>query len=231
MMSAFRSTNPAALSSRTMAADLNGARERNRSVTDVAIRAFDIVVAVTVLLLCLPLLIAAVIAIRLESPGPAVFRQRRMGRHGREFELLKLRGMYVDAVDAYPELYAYELARREDGFHRRDDPRITRVGRFVRKLSIDELPNFVNVLRGEMSVVGPRPEIPELAHLYGDSLETFLSVKPGVTSPAKARGRDALTFEQTLELELDYARRRSFRLDLDTILRTAVTAPRGRNVT
>lgn len=193
-------------------------------------RCFDVVFAMTVLTLSAPLLLLAAVAIKLDSPGPVVFRQRRLGRGGVPFTLYKLRGMYVDAAQRWPDRYAYEQQDPDARFHHPDDPRVTRVGRVLRRLSIDELPNFLNVLRGEMSVVGPRPEIPELAHLYGDALPVFLSVKPGVTSPAKATGRDTLTFAQTLAAELDYVARRSFLLDLRTIARTATKAVRARDV-
>jgi lipopolysaccharide/colanic/teichoic acid biosynthesis glycosyltransferase len=187
-------------------------------------RAFDVALAFLVSAVTAPIVAAAIVAIRIESPGPALFRQRRMGLDGTTFELIKLRGMYVDARERFPELYDY-ASRTIDGsepyyFHHRGDPRVTRVGRFLRRYSIDELPNFWNVLRGDMSVVGPRPEIPELAHLYGSQLELLLSVRPGVTSPAKACGRDSLSFEETLARELDYLRAQSFLVDLRTIART-----------
>jgi lipopolysaccharide/colanic/teichoic acid biosynthesis glycosyltransferase len=201
---------------------------------DAARRAFDIVFALTVLVLSAPVLVLAIVAIRLDSPGRALFRQRRMGRSGRAFELVKLRGMYIDANERFPHLYDYAAAGAEDGgcfyFHQHVDPRVTRVGRVLRKYSIDELPNFWNVLRGDMSVVGPRPEIPELAHLYGDRLARILSVRPGVTSPAKARGRDALSLEATIESDLAYIQDRSLRGDLLTILHTAGNVVRGRGV-
>ena len=201
---------------------------------DAARRAFDIVFALTVLLLSAPLLALAIVAIRLDSPGRALFRQRRMGRGGRVFELVKLRGMYMDANERFPHLYDYSATRAGDGgcfyFHQQEDPRITRVGRVLRRYSIDELPNFWNVLRGDMSVVGPRPEIPELAHMYGDRLARILSVRPGVTSPAKARGRDALSLEATIESDLAYVEDRSLRLDLLTILQTVGNVVRGRGV-
>jgi lipopolysaccharide/colanic/teichoic acid biosynthesis glycosyltransferase len=197
-------------------------------------RALDVAFAVAVLVLTAPILVAAVVAIRLESPGPAFFRQRRLGLNGKVFTLLKLRGMYVDARTRFPGLYDYRPEVVADGgaffFHRDSDPRVTRVGRFLRKYSIDELPNFWNVLRGEMSVVGPRPEIPELAHLYGDHLPRFLSVRPGVTSPAKAGGRDHLSFGETLAIDLDYIGRRSFALDITIIVRTIVAVVRARDV-
>jgi lipopolysaccharide/colanic/teichoic acid biosynthesis glycosyltransferase len=197
-------------------------------------RAFDIVLAAAVLLLSAPLLLVAAIAIRLDSPGPALYRQERMGLNGRRFELVKLRGMYADARARFPEHYDYSRidpgATTEYGFHRPNDPRVTRVGRVIRRFSIDELPNFWNVLRGDMSVVGPRPEIPDLAHLYGGDLDLFLSVRPGVTSPAKALGRDALSFASTLEMELEYVRNRSFWLDLTVIGRTILGVVRAKGV-
>ena len=201
---------------------------------DGLMRLFDIVLALVALFVTAPLLVAAVIAIRLDSPGPAFFRQRRMGQNGRPFELLKLRGMYIDARERFPQLYDYAAHRPEqiDGyhFHDEDDPRVTRVGRILRKYSIDELPNFWNVLKGEMAVVGPRPEIPDLAHMYGRHLERLLSVRPGVTSPAKASGRDLLTLRETIELDLEYIDNRCVRCDVATIARTAANVVRGHGV-
>lgn len=194
-------------------------------------RSVDIVVAVTVLLVTLPLLLVAAIAIRLDSPGPALFLQERVGRGGRHFRMVKLRGMYADARERFPSLYAYD--GHEAGtfrFHADSDPRVTRVGRFLRRTSIDELPNFVNVLTGDMSVVGPRPDIPELMALYGDRAATVLAVRPGVTSLPKAQGRDDLSFAETLALEVQYVRTRSLLLDLKIIALTIPTVLRRRNV-
>ncbi len=193
-------------------------------------RGFDIVLALVALILAAPLLLLAILAIRLDSSGPAIFWQPRMGLNGRVFRLVKLRGMHVDAKDRFPELYDYRLGSVNGTgyfFHQATDPRITRVGRLLRKYSIDELPNFWNVLRGDLSVVGPRPEIPELAYMYDGHLERLLSVRPGVTSPAKACGRDRLSFEETIAADLDYIENRSFRLDLITIARTVLNVVRG----
>jgi lipopolysaccharide/colanic/teichoic acid biosynthesis glycosyltransferase len=199
-----------------------------------ATRAFDVGFALVASAVTAPVVLAAAIAIRLESPGPAIYRQRRMGRHGKEFELYKLRGMYVDARERFPELYDYAAVPREAAatyrFHHEGDPRVTRVGRFIRRYSIDELPNFWNVLRGDMSIVGPRPEIPELAHLYGPYLDRLLSVRPGITSPAKACGRDALTFAETLERELRFVERHTFRDEIHTIALTARAVSRASDV-
>jgi len=189
-------------------------------------RAFDVVFAATALLITAPALLTAIVCIRLESRGAALFRQTRMGRDGRPFTLLKLRGMRVDSQRTHPELYDYSrigvAQARGFYFHRPDDPRVTRVGRILRRYSIDELPNFWNVLRGEMSVVGPRPEIPELAPLYGPALSRILSVRPGVTSPAKATGRDALSAAETIASDLAYIEDRSFRLDLSVVAHTCL---------
>ena len=201
---------------------------------EAAKRTFDLVFASLVLLVTAPIIACAAAAIRLESRGPAFFRQERMGCYGQVFRILKLRGMYSDARERFPHLYDYRSVRRDEvasfRFHFDGDPRVTKVGRFLRKHSIDELPNFWNVLRGEMSVVGPRPEIPELAHVYGEDLELLLSVKPGVTSPAKCIGRDERPLGETLAMDLEYAAAWSFWLDLKTVALTAWTALRGSGV-
>lgn len=192
-------------------------------------RTVDIVVAFTVIVLTLPVVVAAIVAVRIDSTGAALFRQERVGRGGRRFRMVKLRGMYLDARQRFPEHYAYENARAVR-FHSDRDPRVTRVGRFIRKTSIDELPNFWNVLKGDMSVVGPRPEIPELMPFYGDDAATVLAVRPGVTSLAKVQGRDNLSFDETLALELHYLQTRSLRLDLKIMASTVPKVLLRRNV-
>ena len=157
-------------------------QSRRSAGNELARRIFDIGFALVVLVLSAPVVALAIAAIRLDSPGPALFRQRRMGRDGRVFRLVKLRGMYIDASQRFPHLYDYSATRAEDGgsfyFHQDEDPRVTRVGRVLRKYSIDELPNFWNVLRGDMSVVGPRPEIPELAHMYEERQARAAAQRP-----------------------------------------------------
>ena len=191
-----------------------------------AVRALDIVLGVVSLVLASPILLVLALAVRLDSPGPALFKQARVGRGGREFTLWKFRGMYVDAAQRWPEMYAYKYSPEEVPtlrFHPDVDPRITRVGAFIRRTSLDELPNLVNVVKGDMSLVGPRPEIPEMMPYYGDAAALLLSVKPGVTSLPKVTGRDQLTFSETLALDLDYVRSRSLSLDLRILGRTALT--------
>ena len=186
--------------------------------------ALDPVLAAIALVFAGPLLLALAIAIRLDSPGSAFLRRSRIGRDGRPFHFWQFRGMYADARRRFPELYDYresaELGRTPRS-HLPSDPRVTRVGRFIRRTSLDELPNLINVVLGEMSLVGPRPEIPELVPYYGASAKLILSVKPGITSLARLFGPDDMTFDQSLELDLRYVRERSLRMDVGILLGTA----------
>lgn len=193
----------------------------------------DRVLAAIGLLLISPVLFAVALAVKLDSPGPAFFRQTRVGRNGRPFTFWKFRGMHVDARERFPELYDYEYSAEEVQnlrFHPGEDPRVTRVGGFIRRTSLDELPNLVNVVLGDMSLVGPRPEIPELLPYYGRAARLVLSVKPGITSLAKLLGRDHLTFQETLELDLRYVRERSLRGDLGILLGTVLLVTTGRSI-
>jgi lipopolysaccharide/colanic/teichoic acid biosynthesis glycosyltransferase len=173
-------------------------------------RAFDLVVASLALAVSSPVLLAAIIAVRVESPGSAIYRQRRVGRDGEPFDILKLRTMVTGA-----EHVGRGLAVSEG------DTRITRVGRFLRRTSLDELPNLVNVLRGEMSIIGPRPTVPVQVDRYTDRQRGRLAVKPGITGWAQIHGRTSLPWDERIELDLWYVEHRSWRLDLQILRRTA----------
>jgi lipopolysaccharide/colanic/teichoic acid biosynthesis glycosyltransferase len=172
-------------------------------------RALDVVVSSLVLALAAPALALAALAIRLESPGPVIYRQRRVGLEGRTFDVLKLRTM----VDGAEHLGA-GLAVNEN------DSRITRVGALLRRSSLDELPNLLNVLRGEMSLIGPRPTIPVQVESYTERQRGRLAVKPGITGWAQVHGRASLPWSERIELDLYYIAHRSVRLDLKIIWRT-----------
>lgn len=172
-------------------------------------RSFDILVSASVLALSSPVLVLAAIAIRLESSGPVIYRQRRSGLHGHEFEVLKLRTM-VDGA----EHKGAGLAINEN------DSRITRVGAFLRRTSLDELPNLVNVLRGEMSLIGPRPTLPVQVEQYTERQRGRLSLRPGITGWAQVNGRASLPWSERIELDLYYIEHRSLRLDLQILWRT-----------
>jgi lipopolysaccharide/colanic/teichoic acid biosynthesis glycosyltransferase len=184
-------------------------------------RAIDVSVGLILLIPALPIILIAAAAIRLETPGSPFFVQTRLGQNGRPFKIFKLRGMYVDARSRFPSFYDYTGKQNLDFcFHHEVDPRITRAGKFIRKTSIDELPNLWNVVLGDMSLVGPRPEIPEVMALYGGYRDEYLSVKPGVTCVSKCTGRDRLTKRETIEIDLRYIRARSLGLDLAILWRT-----------
>ena len=173
-------------------------------------RAFDVLVAGAALLLTAPVLGLAIVAIRLESPGHPIYRQRRIGKDGEPFDVLKLRTMVAGA-----ESMGSGLAVNEG------DPRITRVGAVLRRFSIDELPNLVNVLRGDMAIVGPRPTVPVQVEQYTPRQRGRLAVKPGITGWAQVNGRTTLPWAERIELDLWYIEHRSWRLDLRILLRTA----------
>ena len=172
-------------------------------------RLFDLVAASLALVVTSPVLLAAIVAIRLESPGSPIYRQRRVGRAGEPFEMLKLRTMVSGA-----EFQGAGLALNYG------DPRITRVGKVLRRFSIDELPNLVNVVRGEMSIVGPRPTIQVQVDQYTPEQRRRLDVKPGLTGWAQVNGRASLPWHERIELDLWYVEHRSFRLDLRIIAMT-----------
>jgi len=172
-------------------------------------RVLDILVSASVLLLTSPLLALAMLVVRLESAGHPIYRQRRVGREGRPFDVIKLRTM----VDGAEHLGA-GLAVNEN------DARITRVGALLRRTSLDELPNLLNVLRGEMSLIGPRPPLPVQVEQYTPRQRGRLAIKPGITGWAQVHGRASLPWSQRIELDLYYIEHRSLALDLRILRRT-----------
>ncbi|WP_084369802.1 sugar transferase [Microbispora sp. ATCC PTA-5024] len=199
--------------------DLDGARQFVKS-------AFDrVVAAVALTVLVVPLLTIAVV-IRATSSGPALFRQVRVGRHGREFKVLKFRTMVVDAERLKPVLLD---GNESDGvlFKIRNDPRITRVGGVLRRYSIDELPQLINVLRGEMSLVGPRPPLPSEVEQYGVDVRRRLVVKPGMTGLWQVSGRSDLSWDESVRLDLRYVENWSLMLDLQVLWKTWSAVTRG----
>jgi lipopolysaccharide/colanic/teichoic acid biosynthesis glycosyltransferase len=173
-------------------------------------RAFDVVLAAALFVLTLPLLVLAAVAIRLESRGPVFYRQLRVGRDGEPFELWKLRTMVPGAESMGAGIYVLE-----------GDPRITRMGRLLRRFSLDELPNLVNVLKGDMAIVGPRPTVQEQVDRYTDRQRRRLEVKPGITGWAQINGRTSLSWPERIELDVWYVENRSLRLDVRILLKTA----------
>jgi exopolysaccharide biosynthesis polyprenyl glycosylphosphotransferase len=189
-------------------------------------RAMDLMVSGTLLALLSPLLLLIAVFILLDSGRPVLFRQRRAGKEGEPFSVLKFRTMVADAEERLGELVDLEKLD-EPVFKIRDDPRVTRAGRLLRRTSLDELPQFVNVLRGHMSLVGPRPEEEAVVALYDERQRARLAVKPGLTGPMQVYGRGDLTFEERLAMERDYLDNLSVTSDLAILLRTPGAMIRG----
>ena len=179
-------------------------------------RAADVVLAGLGLVVASPLLLLSAIAIKLDSRGPVIYRQPRVGRGGEVFDLFKLRTMRAGSD---PKGVGTAVVA--------GDPRVTRVGRAIRRFSLDELPNLVNVLRGEMAIVGPRATLPAQAELYTERQRRRLELKPGVTGWAQIRGRAGIPWEERIELDVWYVEHRSLRLDLSILARTPLVLLRG----
>ena len=182
-------------------------------------RALDVILAALALALVSPLLAIAGLLIRLESRGAVFYRQRRVGQGGRPFELWKLRTMVPGAASMGAGIYVLQ-----------GDPRITRIGRRLRRFSLDELPNLVNVLRGEMAIVGPRPTVQEQVDRYTERQRLRLEVKPGITGWAQVNGRASLPWPERIELDVWYVEHRSLLLDLRILARTVRMLASGRGL-
>jgi exopolysaccharide biosynthesis polyprenyl glycosylphosphotransferase len=182
-------------------------------------RAIDVVVSAVGLVLLTPVMIVIAALIRLDSSGPALFKQLRAGRHGEPFRFVKFRTMCEDAQERIAEVLSVDELK-EPMYKLRRDPRVTRVGRFLRRTSLDELPQLFNVLLGEMSLVGPRPEELWLVERYGETERFRLEMRPGITGPMQVHGRGQLTFQERLAVEREYVENYSLKKDLRILLRT-----------
>jgi exopolysaccharide production protein ExoY len=193
-------------------------------------RCMDLMIASLCLLVLWPVMLAATVLVLLSSEGPILYSHPRFGRHGEIFGCLKFRTMEINADRLLAELLKSSSAVNELWTRDRklpDDPRITYFGRFLRRYSVDELPQLFNVLRGEMSIVGPRPLATDEAHFYADAFTAYCSVKPGITGPWQISGRNQISFTARAWLDCEYARTKSVRQDFQIILRTIPVVMRG----
>lgn len=197
-------------------------------------RIFDVLFTLLILFpLCIVMVIVAV-CIRLETPGPVFFRQKRVGLNGLEFEMLKFRSMYLNGDDSHHReaikqyMNGSSLNGKANAYKLVDDPRVTRVGRLIRKTSIDELPQFLNVLRGQMTLVGPRPPLPYEVEEYSQRDWLRLSGKPGLTGTWQIYGRSRVPFQEMVEMDIEYLQQQSFWLDLKLIVLTVPVMISGR---
>ena len=230
-------TTAAELTAPPTAAELTAPATRPGLAEIVARRTLDIGVAAVVLLLMAPVIAVVALTVRLSSPGPVFFRQRRLGRSMRPFTVLKFRTMRADADSALHRDYVRSLIGTDAPENPPDnlyklvvDPRVTKVGRFLRSWSLDELPQLWNVLRGDMSLVGPRPVIEYEVEQYPDWYLRRFAVKPGLTGLWQVSGRNERTYEEMVRFDVEYAERRSLWMDLRILARTAIVVMRRQGV-
>lgn len=191
-------------------------------------RALDLLVSAILLILISPLLLFIALWIRMDSPGPIIFKQKRVGLHGKLYTIYKFRTMVTNADEIMKAKLAKVESLENFVFQEKDDPRITPSGRFLRKMSFDELPQLLNILKGDMSLVGPRPEVPELVKLYTPEQRQRLNVPPGVTGLAQVNGRSELTLGETMAYDLEYVRRWSIGLDITILWKTIFVVSTGK---
>jgi lipopolysaccharide/colanic/teichoic acid biosynthesis glycosyltransferase len=198
-------------------------------------RALDITLGAVAVILITPLMLFLCWLVRRTSPGPAIFRQERLGRDKQPFTMLKLRTMFIDSDDRIHREYVSSLlsddppqAGGNDGlFKVSSDPRVTRIGSFLRRTSLDELPQFLNVVRGDMSLVGPRPVLPWEAEMFDESHQRRFEVRPGITGLWQIRGRSKLSMREALDLDVEYVQRRNLAWDMFILLWTVPALFRG----
>jgi len=192
-------------------------------------RSCDIVFSLLALLVLLPLFFLVYLLIKWEDRGPVFFTQIRVGEFGREFKLYKFRSMCLDAEQRLKDLLALNQHKQGVTFKLKDDPRITRVGKWLRKYSIDEFPQFLNVLKGDMSLVGPRPPVPREVALYSPADRRRLAVKPGLTCIWQISGRSEIDFSHQVQLDVQYIEKQSFLFDVKIMAQTlpAVVSGKG----
>lgn len=194
-------------------------KKERRLVYSVFKRLLDIMGSVIGLIIASPILIIVGTLIKLESKGPIIFAQRRVGLNGKEFKMYKLRSMVANAEDLKEKLVE-QNEMSGPMFKIKDDPRITKIGKFIRKTSIDELPQLINVLKGDMSLVGPRPSLPNEVKEFEPWMLRRLEVKPGLTCYWQVMGRNNIDFENWMKLDIKYVNERNFILDIKLIFKT-----------
>ncbi|MGL5576812.1 MAG: sugar transferase [Sarcina sp.] len=194
-------------------------RNKKARIYEISKRGIDIIGALAGIILLMPLYIIVAIWIKLDSKGSVIFSQERVGLNGKKFNMYKFRSMVVNAEELKEKL-AKQNERKGPMFKIKEDPRVTKIGKFIRRTSIDELPQLLNILRGEMSIVGPRPSLPKEVMQFEDWMMERLEVKPGLTCFWQVQGRDDIPFKEWMKLDIKYVRERCLILDIKLILKT-----------
>lgn len=207
-------------------------RQAMQSQVSRSVRLLDLTVAGLIFLFVLPLMLVCALAISMSSRGPVIYRQSRIGREGRPFTCFKFRTMIDSAQPAIESLLVEGSAYQEEWaaiYKLRADPRVTSLGRFMRRYSLDELPQLFNVFRGDMSIVGPRPIVADEIHRYGDRFADYCSVNPGITGLWQVSGRHALSYDERVRLDSEYAQNKSVSLDVLILWKTVPVVFFGQN--
>ena len=194
-------------------------RNKKARLYEISKRGMDIIGSLVGIVLLMPLYIIVAIWIKVDSKGPVMFSQERVGLDGKKFYMYKFRSMVVNAEDLKEKLKT-QNERKGPMFKIKEDPRVTKIGKFIRKTSIDELPQLINILKGEMSIVGPRPSLPKEVMQFDDWMMERLDVKPGLTCYWQVEGRDDIPFIEWMKLDIKYVKERSLGLDIKLILKT-----------
>lgn len=186
-------------------------------------RIFDVILSIVGIIIISPILVLVAIAIKLDSPGKVIYTQNRVGENGKMFKMYKFRSMVSNSDEVF-KCFSDEMKKKfEENYKLDKDPRITKIGTFIRKTSLDELPQLLNIIKGELSLVGPRPLVEKEIEKYGTQKDKFLSIKPGVTGYWQVNGRSAVTYKDRINMELFYIDNRSLLLDLKIVFLTIGT--------
>jgi lipopolysaccharide/colanic/teichoic acid biosynthesis glycosyltransferase len=207
-------------------------QQLHRKSSDIAKRLFDIVFSLSVLVLCAPIYLVLAGSIACTSSGSIFYIQERVGKNYRHFGCIKFRTMVPNADRLLTEMMAQSEDLRQEfaeNFKLKEDPRITKIGKFLRITNLDEFPQFINVLKGEMSVVGPRPLVPEEIERYGTYIDRVLTIRPGITGLWQVSGRNDIPYAQRIRIDVSYVKRRNFWLDLRIVLRTVLLTVMTKN--
>ena len=200
-----------------------GERNKNRRFYHLVKRMIDIVLSLFGLVLISPFVVIIAILIKIDSKGPVFFKHHRIGKNGKPFSMYKFRTMKDGAEAMINDFTPEQLEEWNENFKLKDDPRITRIGKFLRKTSLDELPQLVNILRGDMSIVGPRPVIEVELEEYGNDKDEFLSIRPGLTGWWASNGRSEISYPERCSYELYYVRNESFWLDVKVMFLSVIS--------
>ena len=186
-------------------------------------RVIDVILASVALILLSPLFAIIAIAIKIDSKGPVFFAHKRIGKNGKIIKLYKFRSMVINAEELIKSFTPEQMKEYKENYKLTNDPRITKVGKFLRKTSLDELPQLINIINGDLSIIGPRPVIADELEKYGTNKDKFLSVTPGVTGYWAANGRSNTTYEQRMEMELYYIDNLSLKMDIKVFFKTILS--------